>query len=109
MKGAAGSYGHHFISTVCHYLEDLMESVRVQKEANEKFASQCLKFVDLLREYKANPEADPQILEKSLQEIASRSKRFSKRALILENSSMIAKVIADALNAKGYSSAHYFQ
>lgn len=31
MKGSAGSYGHQFISTVCHYWEDMMESMRLQK------------------------------------------------------------------------------
>lgn len=102
MKGSAGSYGHQFISTVCHYWEDMMESMRLQKILQDDITDRYLKFVDLLRTYQSNPAVDVQVLENNLVHIADPDKQFNKRALILENSNMIAKVLAATLNEKGY-------
>lgn len=48
LKGSAGTYGMHIISTVCHILEDYLESVG--NKSKEQFLSQVLRFVDLLRD-----------------------------------------------------------
>ena len=64
MKGSDGSYGHQFISTVCHYWEDMMESMRLQKILQDDITERYLKFVDILRTYQSNPALDISTLEK---------------------------------------------
>lgn len=48
LKGSAGTYGLHIISTVCHILEDYLESA--SDKSKEDFLPQALRFIDLLRE-----------------------------------------------------------
>jgi CheY-like chemotaxis protein len=86
----------------------MMESMRLQKILQDDITDRYLKFVDILRTYQSNPALDISTLEKNLIHITDPEKSFNKRALILENSNMISKVLAGTLNENGYHSSFAF-
>lgn len=51
LKGTAGCYGYHFVTTVCHQFEDFFLMITTQNMFNAQSADHLLKYIDLLKEY----------------------------------------------------------
>lgn len=77
LKGSGGTVGLHIITTICHQMEDLMNSAEGGTRFTPELAAHCLKYLDLLqlaasqvREGKENPREIEQQLAALRQQVA---------------------------------------
>jgi HPt (histidine-containing phosphotransfer) domain-containing protein len=101
LKGTAGSFGLKFVSMACHKWEDLMDVSDKSSKEDEVFFNKYLKIIEVLKEYRENPElrgSELSILDKRLKNIISDDNIINKRILILETSSMMKNVYKEILS-----------
>ena len=101
LKGSGGSYGFHIITTICHQLEDLLNTTDHGVAFSKKLISFSLNYVDLLRtateQIHAGNEKFSQI-EKRLLELRKElaPERFS--VMLVDNSKMLNGLCLQALS-----------
>ncbi len=101
LKGSAGTYGIPVISTVCHQLEDYMDSLNGKaSNVDDDFITQCLSYLDLIR--KAAKEAitdapDFSFVDEKLKSISSQASTDLKPVLVIESSCAVAMLYKDSL------------
>lgn len=101
LKGSGGTHGFSIITRICHQLENLMSEAAELKRFDEKFISQALSHVDLLRQVpvKGLAEHDPRWddLDKALDTLHSQVLAKRRSGLLVEPSSAMARLYLQAV------------
>ncbi|MDH5301117.1 MAG: Hpt domain-containing protein [Gammaproteobacteria bacterium] len=100
LKGSGGTYGYHIISGICHQMEDWLTTLEKCVKLSSSQLDILLAYVDLLRDaisHIQQAETSFQDIEQTLSEIKKRSHQNKLHGLVVDRSSMNAKIIAKIL------------
>jgi CheY-like chemotaxis protein/HPt (histidine-containing phosphotransfer) domain-containing protein len=101
LKGSGGTHGLHIITTICHQLEDLLNTTDGGAKFTPKHISISLKYVDLLRlateRIHAGDENFP-LIEKRLGELRQKLAPEHFSVLLVDNSKLLTNICLQALS-----------
>ena len=101
LKGSGGTHGLHIITTICHQLEDLLNSTDGGSKFSPNHISISLKYVDLLRltteRIRGGDAAFPQV-EKRLSELRQKLAPKHFAVLLVDNSKLVSSICLEALS-----------
>ncbi len=100
LKGSGGTYGLHIITTICHQLEDLLNSISGGARPSPELISTSFDYIDLLRAtlnlIQAGDTSYPEIEERLLKlRKLIHPKQFT--ALIVDDSKLLTQIYLEAL------------
>lgn len=101
LKGSGGTHGLHILTTICHQLEDLLNTTQGGEKFPPALANTSLAYVDLLRiaaeKLKSGSDNFLQIEEKL---IALRNQLTQKKyaVLVVDNSKLLTQIFLQALS-----------
>ena len=100
LKGSAGTYGLHIITSICHALEDVLNEVGRDNNYFAKYgADYWLQYIDLIRAVLASISKDNHNFEKfendlkALQSITPAGKSFQLHCLVVSSSSIYENML----------------
>jgi len=100
LKGSGGTFGLHIVTTICHQLEDLLNTANGGTKYSPKLISISLDYVDLLRmafeQSRAGNTSFPQI-EERLSELHRKLAPKHFTVLIVDNSKLSTQIYLQAL------------
>ena len=106
LKGSGGTYGLHFISTICHPLEDLLSGLMKQPERlQDGFTDIALAYIDLLRLSLDKLEDGIELgreIEDKLRNLRLRAFSTTRTALIVEASSSLVHFLSESLQQQRF-------
>jgi chemotaxis protein histidine kinase CheA len=100
LKGAGGTHGLPFITTLCHQLENLLSEAEARQGFGTAFATRALAYVDLLRQVEPvaqQEQPDYSAIEAELEALRQLTLQRRKAGLIAESSSVMAGLYQKAL------------
>ena len=100
LKGSGGTFGLHITTTICHQLEDLLNTTDGGTKYTPALIAISLNFVDLLRlaveQIHAGNTSFPQI-EERLGELRKQLTKKPFTVLLVDNSKLLTKIYLQAL------------
>lgn len=100
LKGSGGSFGLHIITTICHQLEDMLNTTDGGTKYTPSLIAISLKYVDLLRmaleQIHAENTSFPQI-EERLNGLRKQLAQKQFTILIVDNSKLLTRIYLRAL------------
>lgn len=100
LKGSGGTFGLHIITTLCHQLEDLLNTTGSGAKYTPALIAISLDYVDLLRmtlkQIHAGNTSFPQI-EERLNGLRKRLAQKQFTVLIIDNSKLLTQIYLEAL------------
>lgn len=101
LKGSGGTHGLNIITTICHQLEDLLNTTDGGKKYTPALFSASLKYVDLLRmareQFRAGNESFPQI-EAQINQLRKQLVRKLFTVLLVDNSRLSTNLYLEILS-----------
>ena len=101
LKGSGGSYGLQIIGSVCHPLEDYLNTINPKSNLRQiGFGNIALAYIDLLREIGnrlLSQHANFQDIEGILAQLSQRAFAPRYSALLIENSVVVIKILRQNL------------
>lgn len=100
LKGSGGTFGLHIVTTICHQLEDLLNTTDGGTKYTPQLIAISLKYVDLLRmaleQIHAGNTSFPQI-EERLDGLRKQLAKKQFTVLIVDNSKLLTQIYLQAL------------
>lgn len=101
LKGSGGTFGLHIITTICHQLEDLLNTTDGGAKYTPALIAASLSYVDLLRmvleQIHAGNESFPQI-EEQLNKLRKRLSPKQSTVLLVDNSKLSTSIYLKILS-----------
>jgi len=106
LKGAAGSYGFHIFTKICHQMEDMMRDLIESNKINTQVAfDKLLAFNDLLNtalDIVSNNSDNFSIIDSKLNQLNNTVGTSQQKILIIEPSPLYAAMIESILRNEGF-------
>lgn len=106
LKGAAGSYGFHIVTKICHQMEDMMRDLIESNKINSQEAiDKLLAFNDLLNtalDIVSSNSDNFSIIDLKLNQLDNTVGTSQKKILIAEPSPLYAAMIESILRNEGF-------
>jgi chemotaxis protein histidine kinase CheA len=99
LKGSGGTHGLHFLSTVCHQLENHLTEASTEGDFSSAFFSKALAYIDLLRKVslEARADGDYASLEAELEGLRARDQQRMYQVLLAEPSNIMQHLFRKSL------------
>lgn len=109
LKGSGGTYGIHVITSICHPFEDFLNEIDERSDLQAcAFANVSLTYLDILRQVVAAIRLKPDTVfdvDKLLAAVRRLSAQPKYRALLVENSATVVKMVSRILQNNHFSVA----
>jgi len=106
LKGAAGSYGFHIVTKICHQMEDMMRDLIESNKINTQEAiDKLLAFNDLLNtalDLVSNNSDNFSIIDSKLNYLNNKVGTSQQKILIVEQSPLCAAMVESILRNEGF-------
>ncbi len=100
LKGSGGTFGLHIITTICHQMEDLLNTTDGGTKYTPALIATSLNYVDLLRltveQVHAGNESFPQV-EERLHKLRKQLAKKQFTVLLVDNSKLLTQIYLQAL------------
>lgn len=100
LKGSGGTHGLHIITTICHQLEDLLNTTSSGTKFTPTLANISLAYVDLLRVASQKLITGSDIFTEIEEQLQTLRKQLSQKkftVLIVDNSKLTSQIFIQAL------------
>lgn len=101
LKGNGGTHGLQIVTTICHQLEDLLNTTEGGSKYTPAFITTSLNYIDLLRvaagQIQAGNESFPQV-EEQLKKLRKRLARKQFTVLLIDNSKLETSIYLKILS-----------
>ncbi len=108
IKGNGGTMGFQILSTICHRYEDYLTQIDLSEADNEQSINTCFRYVDLLRlanDKLYSKQSNFEDIAAELELIFLENNNEVKRALIVEPSKSMLKLMVNILSGVGFDVA----